>query len=221
MFDKILKSIPGWGWVIGSCLMVVLAQGVVPELSSVASAQSANPNSMATQVYERLPDFPREDQYPERGRSTLSDSTLISRLIQYHTFVKGRLPIYRLDWQVTFADYLGLNDYILEETYPGQGFLRTNPMAADIEAVQQLSRTQRRAVVQALVDVFTGRSAPVDTPPPGAALPSPRVETVPAPYAPVLPPLSPPGSVDLLLPPRPQSPARPQPGGDAQHLLLD
>ncbi len=218
MIRTVRKWCPWWGLVLGSCLVVLLAQGVMPERLPTAVAQSANPKVMADQVYERLPHFPREDQYPERGSSTQADSTLVSRLIQYHLFVKGRPPTQRFDWQITLADYLGINDYLLAETYPGVGFLATNPMTADTEAIQQLSREQRRALVQVLVEVFTGRPSGDSH-----ASSEPRTQSsspVAAPAAPVLPPLPTPGSADLLLP-RPSTPERSRPTGEAQYLLLD
>ncbi|NJM63981.1 MAG: hypothetical protein HC849_33735, partial [Oscillatoriales cyanobacterium RU_3_3] len=91
--------------------------------------------------------------------------TLVARLIRYHVFVKGRPPNFRFDWKLSLADYLGATpDYLVESVYPGGDLLRENPMERDRAVIQSLNRVQRDALVQALVDVFTGNSGNARTP---------------------------------------------------------
>ncbi|MEG5031411.1 hypothetical protein [Microcoleus sp. AT3-D2] len=125
-------------------------------------------------VYEKLPDFPIENNYISKETGKVdSTNTLVGRLIRYHVFVKGRPPNYRFDWKLSLADYLGATpDYLVESVYPGNDVLRSNPMEQDRAAIQRLNRTQRDALVQALVDVFTENSGRGRTP--GAEKPQGR-----------------------------------------------
>ena len=136
-------------------------------------------------VYELLPDFPKENQYisKETGKQATSN-TLVARLIRYHLFVKGRPPIYRLDWKLTIADYLGANDVMFEGVYPGGDTLRENPMDSDRAVITRMTRTQRDALVNTLVSIFNPNIAaesqptpkptptPTPTPNPARSLPS-------------------------------------------------
>ncbi|MGB8697959.1 MAG: hypothetical protein WCD18_00960, partial [Thermosynechococcaceae cyanobacterium] len=107
--------------------LMVLGLTAAPSLS-----QSVSPGQIAQFVYGRLPDLPLENQYiRSETNKQATDSTLVSRLVQYHTAVKGRSPLYRLDWKITLADYLGMNDYFQENTYPGHAFLKTSAMERD------------------------------------------------------------------------------------------
>ncbi len=124
-----------------------------------AIAQSVRISDAWQQVYQQLPDLPLENQYINRQTGKVDpENTLIRRLISYHTYVKGRPPNYRLDWKLTLADYLGANEWIREESYPGHDTLRQNPLEGDRAAIERLSRNQRNALVQALVNVFSGVS---------------------------------------------------------------
>ena len=156
-----------------------------------------SPKEVAAQVYERLPGFPLQNQYTRRDNNqTEPGSTLISRLIQYHAFVKGRSTLFRLDWKITLADYLGLNERVLDETYPGHNFLKPNPITNDLIAIRQLNRAQRAALVQALVDAHNGRS-PSDQALPRRVPPRPEAPKV-SPQSPSGPVFPKPGSADLL-----------------------
>ncbi|MEG4108844.1 hypothetical protein [Microcoleus sp. S13_C5] len=117
-------------------------------------------------VYEKLPDFPIENNYISKETGKVDPTnTLVGRLIRYHVFVKGRPPNYRFDWKLSLADYLGATpDYLVESVYPGKDVLRSNPMEQDRAAIQRLNRAQRDALVQALVDVFTENSGGGRTP---------------------------------------------------------
>ncbi len=184
-------------------------------LTSASLAQSDAPVDVARLVYKKLPNLPLENQYLRTGTNKPApESTLVSRLVQYHS-IKGRSPAYRLDWKITLADYLGINDFLRLEVYPGKAFLKTSPMESDRKAIQSLNQAQRNALIQALVDGSTGQdsSASVAEPPTPA---QPKVAPE-APYKPTLQPLPPAkGSSDLL---KPVKKSAPKSSGDAQYLL--
>ena len=134
-------------------------------------AQESAPQEIRVQdawkfVYEKLPDLPIENNYISKETGKVDpNNTLVARLIRYHVFVKGRPPNYRFDWKLSLADYLGATpDYLVEGVYPGSDVLRENPMERDRTVIQGLNRAQRDALVQALVDVFTGNSGRVRAP---------------------------------------------------------
>jgi hypothetical protein len=125
-----------------------------------AIAQSVRISDAWQQVYQQLPDLPLENQYVSRQTGKVDpENTLVRRLISYHTYIKGRPPNYRLDWKLTLADYLGANEWIREESYPGNDTLRQNPLEGDRTAIERLNRDQRNALVQALTNVFSGNTA--------------------------------------------------------------
>jgi len=164
-------------------------------------AQDIRAGDAWQQVYQMLPDFPRENQYVNRESGKVAESnTLISRLIRYHIYVKARPVNYRLDWKLTLADYLGANERIPAATYPSADTLRTNPFQNDVAVIRSLNRTQRDALVQTLVNVFTTSNG---APEPNAN-PTPQPPNA-APAAPVAPAVEPlreprPGDAQLLLP---------------------
>lgn len=124
-----------------------------------AIAQTVSVNDAWQQVYQQLPELPREDQYVSRQTGKVDpNNTLIRRLISYHVYTKGRPPNFRLDWKLTLADYLGVNEVIEESRYPGSDTLRQNPLAGDRAAIQRLNRQQRDALVQTLVNVLGGEA---------------------------------------------------------------
>lgn len=205
----LLILLTSW-WTGGSGLL-----SVQPGLAQIIDAQD-----IADQVYLQLPSFPQENQYirKESGQAA-TDSTLVKRLIQYHTLVKGRSPIYRFDWKITLADYLGLNDYLVIESYPGKNFLKTNPLEGDRTAIQQLNRTQREDLIRTLVAAFTGKTdqeflQTLQT------VSAPTSEAAPAsPTRRQLQPLSQPGKAHLLLPSTPDPASSETPSdGDARLL---
>ena len=135
---------------------------------SGAFSQQAVPPSPVTrdvwkQVYQKLPNLPQENKYVSRDGKVNPNNNLVNRLIQYHIYVKGRSPNYRLDWKLTLADYLGANELIQEGTYPGANTLRTNPLAGDRAAINRLNRKQRNALAQSLVSVFNPNSSNATT----------------------------------------------------------
>ncbi|MBK1986000.1 hypothetical protein A0J48_000280 [Sphaerospermopsis aphanizomenoides BCCUSP55] len=122
---------------------------------SSAVAQRISPSDVWQLVYQQLPDLPKENQYLSKDtRKVAENNTLASRLIRYHIYVKGRSPIYRLDWKLTLADYLNANETIYEASYPGNDSLKQNPLAGDRTAIAKLTHNQRNNLVQTLVDIF-------------------------------------------------------------------
>ncbi len=121
----------------------------------VSLAQPLRTTDLWQQVYQRLPSLPLENQYISRETGQVAlDNTLVKRMIQYHLFQKGRPAALRFDWKLTIADYLGANEYMDEDQYSGATLLRQNPMAGDQAAIRRLTRSQRDALVQVLVDVM-------------------------------------------------------------------
>ncbi len=147
-------------------------------------AQTPRPQDVWQQVYQKLPNLPLENKYISKETNKVDEnSTLVTRLLQYHIYVKGRAPAYRLDWKLTLADYLGVNELISEAAYPGNATLKTNPIERDRAAINRLTRKERNDLVQTLVSLFnqntqsssTNSSSPTANPnppsPPTAPLP--------------------------------------------------
>ena len=152
-----------------------------------ALAQRISPGDVWQQVYQKLPDLPKENQYNSKSTGRVAeDNTLISRLITYHIYRKGRAPNYRLDWKLTLADYLDANEIMYHQSYPGNDTLQQNPLEGDRAAIANLNRQQRNALVQVLADIFTPTSQNTQTRTP---------ETTPTPSTPQLPQR---GSAELL-----------------------
>lgn len=170
----------------------------IPVLSIIssqpASAQLMRSRDTWRQVYERLPDFPKENQYVsnETGEVNL-ESTLASRLIRYHLYEKRRLPNYRFDWKLTLADYLGANEYINESNYPGSSTLTENPMTGDRAVIEKLTRQQREDLIEVLVSIYNP-----NRPDPQMSTPSPQPSPPSTPTRPSKPGLPQPGDADLL-----------------------
>ncbi|MGI0489983.1 hypothetical protein ACN4EK_31625 [Pantanalinema rosaneae CENA516] len=135
-----------------------------------AIAQSiprVRPEGVWQQIYQQIPDLPRENQYVSKEtKQVATDNTLVGRFIRYHLYSKGRSPFYRLDWKLSLADYLGVNERIEEADYPSRATLNQNPMEGDIAAINRLTRAQREALVQALVDAFTVSASSTPSPQP-------------------------------------------------------
>ena len=124
-----------------------------------AIAQRITPGDVWQQVYQQLPNLPRENKYISKENGKVAENnTLVNRLIKYHIYTKGRAPIYRLDWKLTLADYLGTNEIIYDTSYPGNDSLRENPLEGDRKAITRLTRSQRDALVQVLVNIFNPTS---------------------------------------------------------------
>ena len=126
----------------------------------VATAQTLRPEGVASMVYQQMPDLPPENQYIRQETGEVDeDNTLISRLVRYHQYVKARPTIFRLDWKLTLADYLGANETISESRYPGYSTLMTNPMKRDIKAINNLTFQQRQQLVDLIVSIYRPQPA--------------------------------------------------------------
>jgi hypothetical protein len=102
-----------------------------------------------------MPDLPLENHYIDQTTGAPAENnTLVLRLIRYHVYLKGRSPIHRFDWRLTLADYLGVNQYLVDELYPGHERLAPNPADGDIAAIRSLNRRQRSQLVDTLVAAF-------------------------------------------------------------------
>ncbi|XQQ07556.1 MAG: hypothetical protein EDM05_61185 [Leptolyngbya sp. IPPAS B-1204] len=175
---------------------------ILPDLPPIhppaAVAQRVRIEDIWQQVYQQIPDLPLENQYVNTETGEVStNNTLISRLIRYHIYTKGRPTSYRLDWKLTLADYLDANERMEPATYPSGTALRTNPMEGDKAAIQSLNRAQRDALVNALVSLFNPNPEPEPSSPP----PSPAPSSSPSPSPPSRFPRQPqPGDAQLLQP---------------------
>ncbi|MEI1377577.1 hypothetical protein PQG02_05665 [Nostoc sp. UHCC 0926] len=146
-----------------------------------AYAQRITPGDVWQQVYQQLPNFPRENNYISKENGKVAENnTLVNRLIKYHIYTKGRAPIYRLDWKLTLADYLGANEIMYDTSYPGNDSLRENPLEGDRKAISRLTRSQRDALVQVLVNIFNPTSQNTLSPNPNTT-PNPSTSTTPQP----------------------------------------
>lgn len=146
------------------------------------------------QVYQTLPQLPREDGYTPTPDGAGSGGTLVQRLMQYHIQIMGRPATSRLDWRLTLADYLEINEPILAQQYPGATTLDRNPLNGDKGVIQGLSRRQRYDLVDALILALGGDPTPptLYIPPAGSESISPDPLTSPEIRLPQ------PGGADLL-----------------------
>ena len=147
----------GVGW--------TLASGAFPNQGLLAQEptmfQRFRTENVWRQVYEQLPDLPKENNYVNTETGEVDpNNTLVGRLIRFHIYTQGRPPLYRFDWKLTFADYLGVTGAIDEETYPSANRLRPNPAERDVAVIRSLNRVQREALIQALVDAFAAQLRP-------------------------------------------------------------
>ena len=180
-----------------------------------AKAQFLRPEAVAETVYQLLPNLPKENQYRSQETNEVAlNNTLVSRLVRYHQYVKSRPTRFQIDWQLTMADYLGFNEVIKTSRYPGLNTLQSNPLEGDRKIIGQLTRSQRRELVDVLVSVYNPQRT--NSPYPGRQeehiLPQPAPETFPSdtepgtppsnePVSPpIKPPSSEPGDAELLLP---------------------
>lgn len=147
-------------WAVVVIVLVVVHATNSPAIttpSSVAQSSSTSIQPLLIQnvwqeVYRQLPNLPLENQYVSRETGQVAtDNTLVRRMIQYHIFQKGRPPGLRLDWKLTLADYLGVNEYMDPDRYVAGARLTPSPLAGDQAAVRRLSRVQREELVQTLL----------------------------------------------------------------------
>lgn len=167
------------------CLFLVgVEAGNFQPLQPAHAQQLYVPQDTWQQLYQRIPDFPRENQYINKETGKVdSDNTLAGRLIRYHVYVKSRPPYFRLDWKLTLADYLDANERIQEATYPSASTLQTNPIEGDRAAINRLNRSQREALVDTLVSLFSPNSPSTPDQNPSTSGTSPRPTATPRPPA--------------------------------------
>lgn len=160
------------GLLIVTTLAILLPDALT---QSPALAQRVRPETVWQAVYERVPSLPKENQYVSKETGKVdAENTLVGRFVRYHLYVAGRSPLYRFDWKLTVADYLGLglNGAFDETSYPSRATLQTNPAEGDRDAINRLSRSQREALVQALMDAFSPAADASQAPPTFAPQPS-------------------------------------------------
>lgn len=164
----------------------------------MVNAQTLRPEMVAAEVYQRFPSLPQENQYISQETGEVnSDNTLMSRLIRYHEYVKNRPLQYRLDWKLTLADYLGVNERIRDFRYPGSSTLQLNPLESDRAAISSLSRRQRNELVDILVSIYSGEQQNNSTANQSSSSSSSQQ---PATNSIQIPKLPQPGDAELLLP---------------------
>lgn len=157
-------------------------------------AQFPRPEVVAPQVYERLPDFPLENNYISQETGEVAqENTLASRLIRYHLYNRSRPPYYRLDWKLTLADYLGANQPLVPSQYPGHSSLQENPLERDRAIINSLTRDQRNELVTVLASIFNPNAVRFDE---QEQMVTPIPQPSPSASPPV--PVPQPGSADLL-----------------------
>ena len=123
--------------------------------SSVVFAQSLRPEKVSAQVYQAIPNFPLENNYTNKETQEIAtENTLITRIVRYHQYVKTRPTVFRLDWKLTLADYLGKNEIIKRGRYPGYSTLTENPLKADRQVISNLTMEQREELVNVLVSIY-------------------------------------------------------------------
>ncbi|XLQ12440.1 MAG: hypothetical protein KPI85_05045 [cyanobacterium endosymbiont of Epithemia adnata isolate EadnSB Bon19] len=159
------------------------------------NAQTLRPEEAAGIVYNKLSYLPKENQYIRKDTKRIDPvQTLISRFIRYHRDLKRREPSVSLDWKITLADYLGVNESMKKDRYPGSSTLQNNPFTPDVEAIRELNRHQRQELVDLLVSIYAPKQKKLK-------LPTIQTESIPEFFQPtptIGPSLSKPGDADLL-----------------------
>lgn len=154
------------------CWVSVLMVGMDPVWAQLRLVPEAS-----RQVYQDIPELPLENSYAatQVDSGSSEENTLVRRIMIYHLQVKGRSPTNRLDWKLTLADYLDVNEPMYAQAYPGAANLSSNPYAPDRAIIQSLSREQRNQLLKALIVSFGGDPTPAKLyiPP----LPSPTPST--------------------------------------------
>jgi hypothetical protein len=163
---------------------------------TVPNSSSIRAEGAAAIVYQQLPYLPKENEYRRKETGEIDpEHTLISRFIRYNQDLKKRTNRYRFDWKLTLADYLGANETIDPETYPGSVTLTTNPFETDVKAIQALKRRQRQELVDLLAFIYK----PQVTEKPAKTKISPTPQATPKDES-GKPSLAKPGDAQLLMP---------------------
>ena len=112
------------------------------------------PTQVTLAIYKALPTFP----VGLTNQDSANPHNLVRRLLTYHLFTKGRSPYSRFDWKLTLADYLGYNEVIQSEEYPGREEVSGNVYLADQKLIDQLTPSQREQLIQALLKIYRAES---------------------------------------------------------------
>jgi hypothetical protein len=202
------KRFFSWPSLLGclSFLMVVLLQNNAPWMT-VSQAQGLPAGGytvvvevIAQQVYDRFPKLPKANEYRRQDNGEVDkDSTLISRMIRYHRDIKKRPTRYRFDWKLTLADYLGANEQMTPDRYPGLSTLTESPLEADRQLIASLNRQQRQGLVDFLAELYRPQTANASGDVNEEGGPTENPER-PAVVKPSSPGLSQPGDAQLLMP---------------------
>jgi hypothetical protein len=184
-------------------LGLVFLLGTNHDSSAIAQNQPSSGNTSSIRVegaaaivYQQLPYLPKENGYISKETGEINpEHTLISRFIRYSQDLKKRTNRYRFDWKLTLADYLGANETINPETYPGSLTLTTNPFETDVKAIQALNRRQRQELVDLLAFIYK----------PQVTTQAPKIKPSPTPQSTPIdesgkPSLAKPGDAQLLMP---------------------
>lgn len=161
-------------------------------------AQSLSPERVSEMLYQKNSSFPLENNYKSAETGEIAtENTLITRIVRYHQYVKARPTRFRLDWKLTLADYLGKNEVIIENNYPGYKTLDTSPLPQDRQVIKDLTMEQRDTLVNTLVSIYNPASQSSDE---SESKPQPTMENKPdSPQkAPIQLPQK--GGAELLLP---------------------
>lgn len=184
--------------------ILTLSIGLFSLNPPVVAQKSIQPEEVAEMIYEKFPEIPLENQYSRKESGEIDlDHTLMSRFVRYHRDVQKRIMRYRFDWKLTFADYLGANEPIKPERYPGYNTLTENPTENDIKAIRQLNRRQRQAIVDLLASIYEVESSSSQEKPQEPVNPTNIDNNNPEPSpspSPTQPSLSQPGDAQLLMP---------------------
>ncbi|NJN76220.1 MAG: hypothetical protein HC796_08540 [Synechococcaceae cyanobacterium RL_1_2] len=150
-------------------------------------SQSSSFDRAAQQIYTQLPDFPLGNNFAlAESNQSLENNTLISRLLRYHRG-KFRNNESRFDWKLTLADYLGLNEAISPDRYPGSSTLNTNPLEQDQALINQLNREEREALIMAIVNFYLPSTEVTETNSNQKNQPNDAIEGNPSVEEPIIP----------------------------------
>lgn len=207
-----LKRVVSFGAIALLTVALILLGANIPQPSDLYAARTDkavslfHPSAAIAQVrlrevpqdvYLRLPNLPKENHYVSAvSGEPLPENTLVSRMIQYHAYKKGRPPSLRFDWKLTIADYLEANEYINPVNYPGQGTLTEHPLVGDRAAIKGLTRAERSQLVEVLVSLFNPNRSRNSTSSGTANTSSPSTSSSPTNF----PDAPKPGDAQLLVP---------------------
>jgi len=161
-------------------LVLAIATFLAVLIGAAPSATSQTLPDVAAAVYAEMPEIPLENHYQQDGVAQ-PENTLIFRLLHYHQRLKRRSPLFRLDWKLTLADYLGVNEPINPEQYPFARQLQPEPTSADRAALNRLNQSQRETLVNLLVRLYDGPAAQPPAPQPEPT-PEPQPQPTPSPF---------------------------------------